>query len=172
MAPVLPSSAAFWSLMERWKLPDSVALDLIEFPGKLGKSGKRPRFRLNTKQARLVAYLLEVEGALAAIGHDHAWLRRPIRGAPFSGLSPLTSMVGGGEAAIADVLRHLARAGLKASLHAEHDEAPRAEHDEAPRAEHGEAPRAEHDQKPRAEHDRAPRAKGNQTRQDNATVTR
>jgi hypothetical protein len=167
-------------LMERWKLRDSVALDLIEFPGKLGKSGKRPRFRLNTKQARLVAYLLEVEGALAAIGHDHAWLRRPIRGAPFSGLSPLTSMVGGGEAAIADVLRHLARAGLKASLHAEHDEAPRAEHDEAPRAEHDEAPRAEHDeapraehdQKPRAEHDRAPRAKGNQTRQDNATVTR
>lgn len=36
--PKLPgralSSAQFWALMERWKVPDVVALELIQFPGK------------------------------------------------------------------------------------------------------------------------------------------
>jgi hypothetical protein len=31
--------------MERWRVPDAIALELIEYPGKLGASGKRPRFR-------------------------------------------------------------------------------------------------------------------------------
>jgi hypothetical protein len=42
----------FWSLMERWRVSDVEALELIEFWGKTGKSGRRPRFRLNTKQQR------------------------------------------------------------------------------------------------------------------------
>ena len=31
------SSRQFWDLMERWHVPDATALELIEFPGKLGK---------------------------------------------------------------------------------------------------------------------------------------
>jgi hypothetical protein len=50
--------------MERWKVSDAEALDLITFPGKPGKSGNRPRFRFITKQARLVSYLLEVMSRL------------------------------------------------------------------------------------------------------------
>jgi hypothetical protein len=122
MAPARSPSAAFWSLMERWNMPDAEALELIEFPGKVGKSGKRPRFRFITKQRRLVSYLLEIDGALGAVGYNVAWLHRRLRGAPFSGRSPLSYMIEGGEAAIADVLRHLAHAGLKASLHKEGDE--------------------------------------------------
>ena len=32
------SSQQFWDLMERWRVPDAIALELIEFPGKLGKA--------------------------------------------------------------------------------------------------------------------------------------
>ena len=39
--------------MERWRIPDAMALELIEFPGKLGASGKRPRFRFTTRQQRI-----------------------------------------------------------------------------------------------------------------------
>jgi hypothetical protein len=39
------SAREFWDQMEQWRVPDDVALELIEFPGKLGKTGKRPRFR-------------------------------------------------------------------------------------------------------------------------------
>jgi hypothetical protein len=38
--------------MERWRIPGAMALELIEFPGKLGASGKRPRFRFTTRQQR------------------------------------------------------------------------------------------------------------------------
>ncbi len=43
--------------MERWRVPDAIALELIEFPGKLGKEGKRPRFRFTTRQQRIASYL-------------------------------------------------------------------------------------------------------------------
>jgi hypothetical protein len=32
-------------------------LELIKFPGKLGKEGKRPRFRFTTQQQRITSYL-------------------------------------------------------------------------------------------------------------------
>jgi hypothetical protein len=46
--------------MERWRIPDAMALELIEFPGKLGASGKRPRFRFTTRQQRITSYLPEI----------------------------------------------------------------------------------------------------------------
>ena len=56
-APVRPggtmSSAAFWRLVDRLQLPDAEALELIGYAGKLGPSGKRPRFRLSTHQTHL-----------------------------------------------------------------------------------------------------------------------
>ncbi len=100
-------------------MSDAEALNLIEFPGKLGNSGKRPKFRLVTKQQRLLSYPAEVDGALLASGHDRAWLHRRVRGKPFSGRSPLSYMIEEGEPAVAEVLRHLNRAGLQASLRAD-----------------------------------------------------
>jgi hypothetical protein len=102
--------------MDRWKVADAEALELIRFAGKLGKSGKRPRFRFITRQARLVSYLLEVDSALAAVGYDEAWLHRRVRAAPYSGRPPLSYMIEGQEPAIADVLSHLVHLGLTASL--------------------------------------------------------
>jgi hypothetical protein len=47
--------------MERWRVPDATALELIEFPGKLGASGKRLRFRFTTRQQRIGSYLPEMD---------------------------------------------------------------------------------------------------------------
>jgi hypothetical protein len=49
------SPRQFWDIMERWRVPDAIALELIEFPGKLGKDGKRPRFRFTTRQQRIAS---------------------------------------------------------------------------------------------------------------------
>jgi hypothetical protein len=70
--------------MERWHVPDATALELIEFPGKLGKEGKRPRFRFTTRQLRITSYLPEIDAALPAAGKDQTWLHRKIRRSPFS----------------------------------------------------------------------------------------
>jgi hypothetical protein len=61
--------------MERWRVPAAIALELIEFPGKLGKEGNRPRFRFATRQQRIASYLSEIDAVLAATGNDHVWLR-------------------------------------------------------------------------------------------------
>ncbi|MBN8871229.1 MAG: hypothetical protein J0H67_00185 [Rhodospirillales bacterium] len=115
------SAAQFWELMERWNVPDPVALELIAFPGKMPRSGKRPRFRFITKQQRLAAFLAEVDRALAAAGHQPAWLHQKRRAAPFNGRSPLQVMVEEGLAGSATVLRVLTRAALERALKAPYD---------------------------------------------------
>lgn len=97
-------------------MPDAVALELIQFPGKIGKSDKRPRFRFTTKQGRLTSYIAEIDAALATTERDPAWLHRKSRSAPFSGKTPLHHMVQQGEAGMADVLRELNRGALRAAL--------------------------------------------------------
>jgi hypothetical protein len=62
-----------------------------------------------------VSYLLEIDAALDAAGHDVGWLRRKARLA-FGGRSPLEHMIAGKEGATAEVLRALTVAGFKASL--------------------------------------------------------
>jgi hypothetical protein len=69
LGPAL-SSRQFWDLMERWRVPDASALELIEYPGKLGASGKRPRFRFTTRQQRITSYLPEIDTALTAAGKE------------------------------------------------------------------------------------------------------
>jgi hypothetical protein len=76
---------AFWDAVDRLQIPDADALGVISYPGKIGASGKRPRFRLTTRQARLAAYLPEIEAALEAAGQTPAWLSRRNRAPPFSG---------------------------------------------------------------------------------------
>jgi hypothetical protein len=60
--------------------------------GKIGPSGKRPRFRLTTHQTRLAGYLPAIETALEAAGLTPAWLIQRDRAAPFSGRSPIKLM--------------------------------------------------------------------------------
>ena len=44
------------------------ALEVIAYPGKMGASGKRTRFRLSTPQQRITSYLAEIGAALGAAG--------------------------------------------------------------------------------------------------------
>jgi hypothetical protein len=110
------SAREFWDQMEQWRVPDDVALELIEFPGKLGKAAKRPRFRFTTRQKRITSYLPEIDAALTAAGKDHAWLHRKIQAAPFSRRTPIEFMVTNGMDGMADVLRILSRLAMRAAL--------------------------------------------------------
>lgn len=112
----IQSSRQFWDVMERWRIPDATALDLIEFPGKLGASGKRPRFRFTTRQQRIASYLPEIDAALAAAGKDPTWLHRKIPGPPFSHRTPLEQMLAHGMEGMADALQSLNRAAMRAAL--------------------------------------------------------
>jgi hypothetical protein len=109
------STAEFWALMARWRVPDAMALDLIEFPGKIGASGKRPRFRFVTRQQRITSFLVELNSALAAAGHDPTWLHRKNRAPPFNGRTPLSLMLSG-RSGLGDVLRFLQGVVLQRSL--------------------------------------------------------
>jgi hypothetical protein len=87
------SSAAFWRLVDRLQIPDPDALELIGYAGEIGKTDKRPRFRLWPRQTHLAAYLPEIEVALQTIGERPVWLQRRNWSAPFSGLAPIQLMV-------------------------------------------------------------------------------
>jgi hypothetical protein len=102
--------------MERWRVPDVTALELIEYPGKLGAAGKRPRFRFTTHQQRITSYLPEIDAVLASAGKDPGWLHRKIQGQPFSRRSPLGHMAAHGMAGMADVLQFLNRAVMRTAL--------------------------------------------------------
>jgi hypothetical protein len=110
------SSRQFWDLMEKWSIPDATSLELIEFAGKLGKNGKRPRFRFTTRQQRITSYLPEIEAALAAAGKDQNWLHQKIAGAPFIRRSPIQHMLVHGTAGMSDVLQRLNREAMRAAL--------------------------------------------------------
>lgn len=110
------SAPHFWELMERWRVPDATALELIRFSGKLGASGKRPRFRFTTRQQRITSYLPEIDAALASAGKDQGWLHRKIGDAPFSCRTPIEHMVAHGMDGLADVLRFLNRLTMRAAL--------------------------------------------------------
>jgi hypothetical protein len=102
--------------MERWHVSDRVALDLIGFSGKPGKSGKRPRFRFSTRQQRLTSYLPEIDAALAAAGKDQSWLHRKIGAAPFSRHTPIEYMAEHKMDGMAEVLQFLTRAAMLAAV--------------------------------------------------------
>lgn len=110
------SARQFWNLMERWRVPDATALELIGYPGQLSASGKRPRFKLSTRQQRVTSYLAEIDAAVAAAGKDEAWLHRKIQSAPFSRQTPIEHMIAQGTNGAADVLRVLNLATMRAAL--------------------------------------------------------
>ena len=102
--------------MDGWQVPDSVALDLLNYSGKIGASGKRPRFRFLPHQKRITGYLKEIDAATAAGGDDVSWLRKKIRARPFEGRTPNAYMVETGMDGMAEVLRILMAAALRRSL--------------------------------------------------------
>jgi hypothetical protein len=110
------SSAAFWRLVDRLQIPDPDALELIGYAGTIGETGKRPRFRLSSRQTHLAAYLPEIEAALQTIGEGPAWLRRRNRSALFSGRAPIKLMVERDGEGVAEVLQFINREALKRSL--------------------------------------------------------
>ena len=102
------NTKAFWALMQEWGVPDDLALELIGFPGKIGKSGKRPRFRLSTSQVKTLEWLLEIDRAAGPIhGNAGAWLRRRARSAPTHGRTPMEAMIEDCEATITAILQQL-----------------------------------------------------------------
>ena len=110
------TSRAFWQAVDRLQVPDADALELIGYPGKIGPSGKRPRFRLTTHQTRLAGYLPVIETALEAAGLTPAWLLQRNRAAPFSGRSPIKLMAERDSEGSGEVLQYLNRAVLRKSL--------------------------------------------------------
>jgi hypothetical protein len=106
------SSRQFWDLMEHWSVPDGTALELIEFPGKLGASGKRPRFRLTTRQQRITSYLPEIDATLAAAGKDQSWLHCQA----FGHRTPIEHMVSQGMSGMLDVLQMLNRMAMRTAV--------------------------------------------------------
>jgi hypothetical protein len=105
-----PSSVTFWDLMDRWDVSDDQAMELVGHEGKLPTTNRRPRFRLMTEQARVVATLLEVDSALTTTGLDPSWLHK--RSGKRS-RSPLDLMRAG---AMDEVLRSLTQTALLASV--------------------------------------------------------
>lgn len=112
-----PTARTLWDLAESWSISDVEALALVDYAGKIGREGKRPRFRLSTRQAQVVAFLLEIDTALRATqGDPGAWLRRKQKGPPFAGRAPLTFMTEGQLPAMAAVLRALNRDAIIGAL--------------------------------------------------------
>jgi hypothetical protein len=70
-----PTTATFWSLIDRWHLTDEEALEIVAFDGKLPATATRPRFKLSEAQAGVVSVLLEIDSALAIAGIGQDWLR-------------------------------------------------------------------------------------------------
>jgi hypothetical protein len=110
------SSSDFWRIVDRLQIPDAEALELIGYPGKAGRAGQRPRFRLSSRQTRLASYLPEVEAALRAIGESSAWLKRKNKAPPFGGRAPLEWMAEQNGQGVAKVLQFLNLALLRRSL--------------------------------------------------------
>jgi hypothetical protein len=110
------SSAQFWKLMESWSVPDATALDLIGYAGKIGASGKRPRFRFSPRQKRITSFLSEIDAALTASGEHPSWLHTANRAKPFGGKAPLAFMISTDMDGLADVLHSLTVKVLRAAL--------------------------------------------------------
>ena len=104
----------FWELMERWHVSDAVALELIGFAGKIGQSGKRPRFRFLPAHQQASSFMTEIDAALATIGEDAGWLHRKHR--CLGGKTPITLMRDDGLAGMEAVLQTIHRSALRSSL--------------------------------------------------------
>ncbi len=110
-------SAAFWALMDRWRVGDLDALDLLGHGGGLTRKGTRPRFRLQGEEAACHAALRQLDTAFEALRLDPGdWLSAPRQEAPFNGDTALAMLRRDREAGARRLLRLLNRQGLAAVL--------------------------------------------------------
>lgn len=106
------SSAAFWSLIDRWVVGDHDALALIGHEGGLTKRGTRPRFRLTGTELDRFHLLQTLDDALAGLDQEvRAWLE-----VSRNGRTRLAAMLAGGEATVREETRLLLGEGLRRSL--------------------------------------------------------
>lgn len=106
------TGAAFWQLMDRWKIPDAQALALIDHPP--AASG-RPRFAMGSEQITRLTLLREIEQAAAGIYGDAAtWLRKPNSEALFGRRSPVAMMAEEGIDGMERVLHQLQESAWRA----------------------------------------------------------
>jgi len=108
------TSTVFWALMDRWKLSDAEALNLIGHSSGLTKKGTRPRFKVAGKQAQLFGHLREIDAALSPLVKDSgAWMHKPLKEAPLSGTTPLAYITQRGIEGARSVERAILMAGLQ-----------------------------------------------------------
>ena len=111
------SSAAFWSLIDRWGVADADALALLGHAGGLTRRGTRPRFRLVGDEIERFHLLQTLDDALAALGQaPRGWLQAAVDTPPFKGAAPLDAMLRGGEPTLRAATRALVGEGLRRSL--------------------------------------------------------
>ena len=123
-SPIEPSpraggtaSTVFWSLMDRWNVPDTAALELIGHPGGLTKKGTRPRFRLAGDEVDMLAGLQEIDAGLSALKLDpRSWVHHPAHEVPFQGATPLAYMTEARMEGVRETLRFILRHGLTMSM--------------------------------------------------------
>ena len=72
------------AILDRLQLPDAEALELIASAGKIGPSGKRPQFRLSTRQTHLAFCLPEIEQHSTMSEHDDSSVVQKNRRVPFA----------------------------------------------------------------------------------------
>jgi hypothetical protein len=110
------TGAAFWALMARWAVPDELALQIIAGPRRT-KTGKRPRFRLVGEQVATYSLLRAIDQHLVDLYRDPVrFLSTANKAKPFARKSPIAFMASGGQAAVAETLRHLERQAFKVPL--------------------------------------------------------
>ncbi len=110
------SSAAFWTLMDRWRITDLDALAMIGHRGGLTKRGTRPRFRLLGREAERYAMLRRIDAALGMLALAPDWLHDPQPPSPFKGRTPCALLVADPDHGGSDTLQVLNRQGLRAAI--------------------------------------------------------
>ncbi len=111
------ASTPFWTLMDKWNIPDQAALDLIGHPGGLTKKNTRPRFKLVGEEAVLLRSFQEIDAALRPLGLEpKTWLHQPIAAAPFDGATPAAYLTSRRKQGVQDVQRFILQHGLRLSM--------------------------------------------------------
>ena len=110
------TSAAFWTLMDRWRIDDLDALAMIGHRDGLTKRGTRPRFRLLGREAERYTVLRRIDAALDMLEFGPDWLHRPQPASPFEGRTPCALLVADPDRGAPDTLLALNRQGLRAAI--------------------------------------------------------
>ena len=111
------TSTVLWTLMDAWGVDDMQALALIGHPEGLTKKGTRPRFKLVGDEVTMFRGLKEIASALTSLQVEpRAWLTRPIKAAPFGGITPLAYLIEQRVAGVRDTIRFILQQGLKLSM--------------------------------------------------------